>query len=109
VKLAAAHQRTAISNDIPLQEVMDQHLDEDPQRLRKITRKVDIRLTLMLAILYTCAFIDRSNLGNVRFCRRSCSYLLIYAAGIYRWHERRLGARCRRPVLDRCYDCKPSR
>ena len=66
-KLEEAQQRTTITGEIPLQEALENHLDEDPKRLRRVKRKVDVRLTLMLAILYTCAFIDRSNLGNV--CR----------------------------------------
>jgi hypothetical protein len=66
LKLEAAQQRTHITDDIPLQEALENHLDEDPKRLRKVKLKVDLRLTLMLAFLYTCAFIDRSNLGNVR-------------------------------------------
>ena len=66
LELEKVQQRTTIINDIPLQEALDNHLDEDPKRLRRITRKVDLRLTLVLAVLYTFAFIDRSNLGNVR-------------------------------------------
>ena len=65
IKLEEAQARTSI-NDIPLQEVLDAHLDEDPKRIARIRRKVDARLTLMLGVLYTFAFIDRGNLGNVR-------------------------------------------
>ena len=65
LRLEEQQQRTSISNEIPLQEVLDNHLDEDPKRLRRVRRKVDLRLTLMLAVLYTFAFIDRGNLGNV--------------------------------------------
>ena len=65
LKLEAVQQRTHITNDIPLQEALENHLDEDRKRLRAVKWKVDLRLTLMLAFLYTCAFIDRSNLGNV--------------------------------------------
>lgn len=68
LKLEKAQQRTHITNDIPLREALENHLDEDPKRLKKVKWKVDLRLTLMLAFLYTCAFIDRSNLGNVRQC-----------------------------------------
>ena len=53
-RFAEAQQRTAITNDIPLQEALDNHLDEDPKRLRRVKRKVDLRLTLTLAVLYTC-------------------------------------------------------
>jgi hypothetical protein len=66
LKLEKVQQRTNITNDIPLQEALENHLDEDPKRLKRVKWKVDLRLTLMLAFLYTCAFIDRSNLGNVR-------------------------------------------
>lgn len=66
LKLEEQRERTIITNDIPLQEALENHLDEDPKRLKRVRRKVDLRLTLMLALLYTCAFIDRSNLGNVR-------------------------------------------
>ena len=66
VKLEEQREKTIITNNIPLQEALDDHLDENPKRLRTVKRKVDLRLTLVLALLYTCAFIDRSNLGNVR-------------------------------------------
>lgn len=66
IKLEEQHGRTHITDDIPVQDALENHLDEDPKRLRGIKWKVDLRLTLMLAFLYTCAFIDRSNLGNVR-------------------------------------------
>ena len=64
-KLEEAQHNTHISSDVPLQEALEQHLDEDPKRLRKVKTKLDIRLTFMLALIYTCAFIDRANLGNV--------------------------------------------
>ena len=67
LKLGQAQRRTHITNDIPIQQALEDHLDEDPKRLRRIQWKVDLRLTLTLAFLYTCAFIDRSNLGNVRW------------------------------------------
>ena len=63
-KLEQAQQRTHIRDDIPVQEALEAHLDEDPKTLKRVKLKVDLRLTLMLAVLYTCAFIDRSNLGN---------------------------------------------
>lgn len=76
-RLEAATQRTHITNDIPLQEALDNHLDEDPKRLRKVIRKVDLRLTLVLAVLYTFAFIDRGNLGNVRLMELLSGFKLI--------------------------------
>lgn len=51
---------------IPLQAVLDAHLEEDPKAVLKVMRKVDMRLVPMLSLLYMWAFIDRSNLGNVR-------------------------------------------
>lgn len=51
---------------VPVREVLQDHLDEDPAMVRKIMRKVDLRLVPMLSLLYMWAFIDRSNLGNVR-------------------------------------------
>lgn len=50
---------------IPMREVLEAHLDEDPQIVKRIKRKVDLRLVPMLSLLYMWAFIDRSNLGNV--------------------------------------------
>ena len=75
IKLEEALHRTHIADDVPIQEALDQHLDEDPKRLRRIKTKLDLRLTFMLACLYTCAFIDRANLGNVRKAptSRSCA------------------------------------
>ena len=60
LRFADAQQRTTIGNDIPLQEALDNHLDEDPKRLRRVKRKVDLRLTLTLAVLYTCTWIKSS-------------------------------------------------
>ena len=54
-----------IAPDIPLQEVLDSRADEDPKAVRRLVRKIDIRLVPILALLYTWAFIDRGNLGNV--------------------------------------------
>ena len=65
VRLEEAHQKSHITEKIPLQEALENHLDEDDKRLRRVKTKVDVRLTLMLAVLYTFAFIDRGNLGNV--------------------------------------------
>ena len=63
-KLSELQRKTEITHDIPLQQALESHLDEDPKRLARIKRKVDLRLTLTLAVLYTFAFIDRGNLGN---------------------------------------------
>lgn len=65
LKLEEARARTSVENDIPVREVLENHLDEDPKRLGRIRRKIDLRLTVMLAVLYTTAFLDRANLGNV--------------------------------------------
>ena len=51
---------------IPLKAVLEGQLEEDPQAVRKVMRKVDWRLVPMLSLLYMWAFIDRANLGNVR-------------------------------------------
>jgi hypothetical protein len=52
--------------DLPVKEALESHLDQDPETVRKIMRKVDLRLVPILSLLYMWAFIDRSNLGNVR-------------------------------------------
>lgn len=65
LELEEAHARSHITEDVPVQEVLEHHLDDDPKRVARIRRKVDVRLTLPLAVLYTFAFIDRANLGNV--------------------------------------------
>lgn len=47
----------------------------DMKRVRHIQRKVDMHLVLPLGILYTMAFLDRSNLGNVSgICRALALY-----------------------------------
>lgn len=51
---------------IPIKEVMESHLDEDLKKVKRIRRKVDLRLVPIISLLYMWAFIDRSNLGNVR-------------------------------------------
>jgi hypothetical protein len=66
LELEEAYARSHITEDLAVQVALENHLDEDPKRVARIRRKVDIRLTLTLAILYTFAFIDRANLGNVR-------------------------------------------
>lgn len=73
-RLEGAQRRSSIGDDIPVQEVLDNHLDEDPKRIARIRRRVDLRLTLMLAVLYLFAFLDRANLGNVRIA----GLLLVY-------------------------------
>lgn len=55
-----------LATELPLQEALESRNAQDQKRLRRIQWKVDLRLTLMLAVMYTFAFIDRSNLGNVR-------------------------------------------
>ena len=80
VKLEQELGRTHIADDVPIQEALDQHLDEDPKRLARIKRKLDLRLTFMLACLYTCAFIDRANLGNVNHPHEIKSAQLLKAA-----------------------------
>lgn len=74
-RLQAIYNRSHVAGDIPIREVLENHLDDDPKRLRRIRRRIDARLTLMLAVLYTFAFIDRANLGNV------CS--LLVPAGLF--------------------------
>ena len=58
---------------IPMKEVLNKHLDQDPKVVKRIMRKVDLRLMPMLSLLYMWAFIDRANLGNVS---RQCSQTL---------------------------------
>jgi hypothetical protein len=65
LELEKAHARIHITKDLLVREAFENHLDEDPKRVARIRRKVDARLTLTLAVLYTFAFIDRANLGNV--------------------------------------------
>jgi hypothetical protein len=59
---------------IPMKEVLESHLDEDAKKVRRIMRKVDLRLVPILSLLYMWAFIDRSNLGNVRDSRVKYMY-----------------------------------
>ena len=59
--------RAPIASELPMKEVMESHMDEDEDRVKKIVRKVDIRLVGVLEILYVTAFLDRSNLGNVSY------------------------------------------
>ncbi|KAH8689061.1 major facilitator superfamily domain-containing protein [Talaromyces proteolyticus] len=46
-------------------ERLETMVDSDREQVRRIQRKVDMRLVLPLGLLYTMAFLDRSNLGNV--------------------------------------------
>ena len=57
---------------IPMKEVLQSHLDQDPAVVKRVMRKVDLRLMPMLALLYMWAFIDRANLGNVCRTRIDC-------------------------------------
>ena len=52
---------------VPIKEVMHAHLDQDQAVVRRIMRRVDLRLMPILSLLYMWAFIDRANLGNVRY------------------------------------------
>ncbi|CAM1510773.1 Fc.00g082860.m01.CDS01 [Cosmosporella sp. VM-42] len=63
-RTSAGSIRAPIASQLPMKEVMESHMDEDEERVKKIVRKVDIRLVGVLAILYVTAFLDRSNLGN---------------------------------------------
>jgi hypothetical protein len=75
---------------IPVKEVLESHLDEDPKKIRRIMRKVDLRLIPILSLLYMWAFIDRSNLGNVCDPRVDCTYCghqLTVNTGKHRWNE----------------------
>lgn len=60
---------------IPIKNILESHLEEDPKFVRKVMRKVDLRLVPMLSLLYMWAFIDRSNLGNVRILEPSAGRL----------------------------------
>ena len=77
---------------IPMKEVLESHLDQNPTAVRKVMRKVDLRLVPMLSLLYMWAFIDRSNLGNVGDARVNymyCGHELTVDTGKYRWNEHR--------------------
>jgi hypothetical protein len=50
---------------IPMKAVLESQLDQDPKKVKRIMRKVDLRLIPILSLLYMWAFVDRSNLGNV--------------------------------------------
>ena len=62
-----------IHPEIPLEEVMNRHLDEDKKRVRRLLWKIDLRLVTILALIYVFAFIDRGNLGNVSGIHRQLS------------------------------------
>ena len=70
-RIAAINNRSELAQELPIREVMEHHLDEDPKRIARIRRRVDLRLTLMLALLYLWAFIDRANLGNANIAGMS--------------------------------------
>lgn len=87
--------------------VFETHLIEDRRRLHTLVRKVDIRLVLILALLYITAFLDRSNLGNVRDNAYTLKIELTdLQLGLHRWHEQRSGFGHRRALLDCHYDRK---
>ncbi|KAH8812539.1 major facilitator superfamily domain-containing protein [Xylogone sp. PMI_703] len=53
-----------VEYNLPVKDVLESRLDADPETVKKIMRKVDMRLVPILSLLYMWAFIDRSNLGN---------------------------------------------
>ena len=73
--------RAPIASELPVKEVIESHMTEDDERVKKILRKVDIRLVGVLAVLYVTAFLDRSNLGNVSYTQRAHIFSLT-------WHVR---------------------
>ncbi|KIV88517.1 hypothetical protein PV10_08195 [Exophiala mesophila] len=58
--------------DVPGQEQLDvaslkeEIQEDDPVRVKKLLRKVDLHLVPILSLLFLCAFIDRINIGNAR-------------------------------------------
>ncbi|KAJ7760780.1 MFS general substrate transporter [Mycena olivaceomarginata] len=52
------------SEDIKLESVSSQNFE--PEDERKLVRKLDGRIVVILSILYLFAYLDRSNLGNAR-------------------------------------------
>lgn len=48
------------------QEALAAQLEGEDKKIKRIVRRLDLRLVLMLALLYVWAFIDRGNLANVR-------------------------------------------
>lgn len=71
---------------IPMKEVLEAHLEQDPKLVKKIRAKIDLRLVPILSLCYMWAFIDRSNLGNVSRGRKSHHVVeLIMNIGEYCW------------------------
>lgn len=61
------------STDLHLEDIdlagksIDQNeADIDPAVEKKLLRKIDLRLLPPLALLYLCAFLDRTNIGNAK-------------------------------------------
>lgn len=79
--------------NLPMKDVLESHLDADPKVVRRIMRKVDLRLIPILSLLYMWAFIDRSNLGNVRNSSSrfagAVPMLTLNDAGKHCWAEQR--------------------
>ena len=73
-ELRDAEEMRRIAPDIPIKEALEAHLDEDEKHVRRIRRRVDLRLVAMLSLIYTFAFIDRGNLGNVRCSSQKACY-----------------------------------
>lgn len=46
-------------------DMLDSPTSEDRRAVRRLVRKIDLRLIPILSLLYTWAFLDRGNLGNV--------------------------------------------
>jgi len=88
------------------QQALASHLDEDEKRIKRIFRRLDLRLVLMLALLYVWAFIDRGNLGNVSNNDSILAALSNKDLGEYRRNEHRLKPQCRQPLFYRDDDSK---
>lgn len=74
------------------QELLAARLEGEDKKIKRIVRRLDLRLVLMLALLYVWAFIDRGNLGNVRMAAQIApcwlNSELTVLPGQYRGHER---------------------
>ncbi|KAK5027670.1 hypothetical protein LTR13_009377 [Exophiala sideris] len=53
------------------QELLAAQLEGEDKKIKRIIRRLDIRLVLMLALLYVWAFIDRGNLANANIAGMS--------------------------------------
>lgn len=42
----------------------EQHLSIDSVANRKLLRKLDLRLAPLMTLIFLCAYLDRSNIGN---------------------------------------------